>query len=200
YVIDAFNRDLPYNQFVLEQLAGDLLPGNSGEVNRRGIVATGFLAIGLKLLAEQDKPKMVYDMVDEQLDATTRAFMGLTVACARCHDHKFDPIPTRDYYSLASIFASTKSLSKIEGTVSKLYFAPLVAKNIADRYQAHQEKIEAKKLEIDEIIEDETAWHAERLTPRLPDYMVAAWRVYESGAPASKVADKQQLDPHILQK
>src|SRR5215813_1024498 len=94
YVIDAFNRDLPYNQFVMEQLAGDLLPAERpGEVNRRSIVATGFLAIGLKLLAEQDKPKMVYDMVDEQLDATSRAFMGLTVACARCHDHKFDPIP-----------------------------------------------------------------------------------------------------------
>jgi len=114
YVIDAFNRDLPYNQFLMEQLAGDLLPPDeSDKVNRRGIVATGFLAIGLKLLAEQDKPKMVYDMVDEQLDTTTRAFMGLTVACARCHDHKFDPIPTRDYYSLASILASTKSLSKV---------------------------------------------------------------------------------------
>ncbi len=175
YVIDAFNRDLPYNQFLMEQLAGDLLPADkSGEVNRRGIVATGFLAIGLKLLAEQDKPKMVYDMVDEQLDTTTRAFMGLTVACARCHDHKFDPIPTRDYYSLASIFASTKSLSKVEGTVSQIYFAPLVPKDIYDRYEQHQRRIKDKDLEIEQVVTAEAANFSGRLAPHLAEYMIAS--------------------------
>src|SRR5439155_15038541 len=174
YVIDAFNRDLPYNQFLMEQLAGDMLPAEkSGEVNQRGIVATGFLAIGLKLLAEQDKPKMVYDMVDEQLDTTTRAFMGLTVACARCHDHKFDPIPTRDYYSLASIFASTKSLAKVEGTVSQLYFAPLVTKEVADRYNAHQEKVKAKQEDIDEVTGAEADRHAAALRAQMTRYLLA---------------------------
>ena len=94
---------------------------------------------------------MFYDIVDEQIDVTGKAFLGLTVACARCHDHKFDPISTKDYYSLASIFASTKQLSKIEGTVSQLYFAPLVPKDIAERYEAHQKKIEDKQKEIDAV-------------------------------------------------
>src|SRR5579859_149233 len=175
YVIDAFNRDLPYDQFMIEQLAGDLLPAaKAGEVNRRGIVATGFLAIGLKLLAEQDKPKMVYDMVDEQLDTTTRAFMGLTVACARCHDHKFDPIPTRDYYSLASIFASTKSLSKVEGTVSQIYFAPLVPKDVYDRYEHHQRRIKDKDLEIEQVVTAEATNFAAGLAPHLAEYMIAS--------------------------
>ena len=102
--MQAFNDDLPYDRFILEQIAGDLLPGG---MNERGIVATGFLALGPKPLAQQDRVKMIYDVVDEQIDATSKAFMGLTVACARCHDHKFDPILTKDYYSLASIFAST---------------------------------------------------------------------------------------------
>src|ERR1700730_11658380 len=106
YVITAFNRDLPYDKFIMEQLAGDMLPaGKPGDVNVNGTVATGFLALGPKMLSEQDKPKVFYDIVDEQIDVTSRAFMGLTIACARCHDHKFDPISTKDYYSLASIFA-----------------------------------------------------------------------------------------------
>ena len=130
YVIDAFNRDMPFDRFIREQVAGDLLPPPAGkDVNVDGIIATGFLALGPKLIAEQDKVKMFYDIVDEQIEVTSKAFLGLTIACARCHDHKFDPISTKDYYSLASIFASTKQLAKIEGTVSQLYYAPLVPKN-----------------------------------------------------------------------
>jgi hypothetical protein len=108
YVVKAFNDDLPYNQFVTEQLAGDLLPADkSGAVNERGTVATGFLALGPKPLAQQDRLKMIYDVVDEQIDTVSKAFLGLTVACARCHDHKFDPIPLTDYYGLYGIFKST---------------------------------------------------------------------------------------------
>jgi len=110
YVVEAFNRDMPYNQFVREQLAGDILAAdpNSG-VGYRGIVATGFLALGKKALAQKDLPLKRYDVVDDQIDVTAKAFLGLTVTCARCHDHKFDPIATRDYYQLAAIFASTLS-------------------------------------------------------------------------------------------
>src|SRR5262245_17931397 len=97
YVIESFNDDLPYDQFIREQVAGDLLPAkNHGEVNRRGVIATGFLALGPKAIAQQDKKKMLYDVYDEQVDVTTKAFLGLTVSCARCHDHKFDPILTKD--------------------------------------------------------------------------------------------------------
>jgi hypothetical protein len=83
YVIDAFNKDLPYDQFVREQIAGDLLPAaDGGEVNRHGIVATGFLALGAKAIAQQDKQKMLYDVWDEQVDVTSKAFLGMTVSCA----------------------------------------------------------------------------------------------------------------------
>ena len=79
-------------------------------MNRRGIVATGFLALGAKAIAQQDKQKMLYDVWDEQVDVTSKAFLGLTMSCARCHNHKFDPILTKDYYSIG-IFASTRSFT-----------------------------------------------------------------------------------------
>ncbi|HWB98334.1 MAG TPA: DUF1549 domain-containing protein [Bryobacteraceae bacterium] len=203
YVINAFNRDLPYDQFLREQLAGDLLPAKSGEVNREGVVATGFLAIGLKLLAEQDKPKMVYDMIDEQIDTTTRALMGLTVACARCHDHKFDPIPTRDYYSLAGFFASTKSLSKVEGTVSQLYFAPLVPAPVYEAYEAAQKKISGKSKEIQAVISGEVMRRTSELAPHLAEYMAAAYE-YDTRPAARRqvtlqeLAREKKLDPVVL--
>ncbi|MBI1914981.1 MAG: PSD1 domain-containing protein [Planctomycetes bacterium] len=106
YVVNALNADKPYDRFVIEQLAGDLLPGEADRVER--VIATGFLMVGPKALAETDKEQTRLDIVDEQLDVTSRAFLGLTVGCARCHDHKFDPIPTLDYYSLAGIFRSTE--------------------------------------------------------------------------------------------
>ncbi|MEM6692402.1 MAG: DUF1549 domain-containing protein [Planctomycetota bacterium] len=109
YVIDSFNDDTPYDRFIAEQIAGDLLPVKTDEQWTENIVATGFLAIGLKHLDEKNPREFMSSMVDEQIDTTTQAFLGLTVACARCHDHKYDPIPTDDYYSLAGIFYSTKT-------------------------------------------------------------------------------------------
>jgi cytochrome c553 len=111
YVVDAFNRDLPYDRFIVEQLAGDLLP-SSADVREaaRHVIAAGFLMVGPKALAETDKEQTRMDIVDEQLDVTGRAFLGLTFGCARCHDHKFDPIPTTDYYALAGIFRGTDPL------------------------------------------------------------------------------------------
>src|SRR5206468_9208525 len=96
---------------VVEQLAGDLLPPapDKGELARR-VIATGFLMVGPKALAETDKEQVRMDVVDEQLDVTGRAFLGLTVGCARCHDHKFDPLPAADYYALAGIFRGTDPL------------------------------------------------------------------------------------------
>ncbi|HVY71547.1 MAG TPA: DUF1553 domain-containing protein [Verrucomicrobiae bacterium] len=110
YVIAAFNNDKPLNEFIREQLAGDLIPAKDEAGNRERIVATGFLSLGPKVLGE-DRDKQVMDVVDEQIDVTTRGFLGLTVSCARCHDHKFDPIPTRDYYALAGVFKSTATLA-----------------------------------------------------------------------------------------
>ena len=110
YVIDAFNHDKPYDQFIREQLAGDLIT-NWGDDNRaEGLIATGFLMLGPKMVGEDDPVKQKLDFADEQLATTARAFMALTVDCARCHDHKFDPIPTEDYYSMLGIFTSTKTV------------------------------------------------------------------------------------------
>ncbi len=106
YVIDAFNADKPFDDFITEQLAGDLIDADDPEK----IVATGFLAIGTKGLNETNARQFRFDLVDEQIDTTTRAFLGTTAACARCHDHKFDPIPMSDYYSMAGIFLSSDTL------------------------------------------------------------------------------------------
>jgi len=109
YVISSFNQDKPFNQFVREQIAGDLLAAPNPEKRAQQVIATGFLAIGPKELDEQVPRQFDLDLADEQVDATSQAFIGLTVSCARCHDHKFDPILQRDYYAMAGIFLSTKT-------------------------------------------------------------------------------------------
>jgi len=109
YVINAFNEDKPYDRFVREQLAGDLLPAKTDEQWASQLIATGFLALGPKALIEQNPRQFQADLIDEQIDVTTRVFLGVSVACARCHDHKFDPIPQADYYALAGIFQSTET-------------------------------------------------------------------------------------------
>ncbi|HEY2838662.1 MAG TPA: PSD1 and planctomycete cytochrome C domain-containing protein [Pirellulales bacterium] len=107
YVIDAVNKDKPYDRFIHEQIAGDLLPPVSPEERRELLTATGFLALGVKDVNQRFKVRFVMDNIDEQIDTVSRSFLGLTASCARCHDHKFDPIPTTDYYALAGIFHST---------------------------------------------------------------------------------------------
>ncbi|MDB4459040.1 DUF1553 domain-containing protein [bacterium] len=109
YVIDAFNADMPYDQFLREQIAGDLMPFDSTEQRNRQLIATGYLMVAPKMLTERNKAKMHLDIADEQLDTIGRSVMGLTLGCARCHDHKFDPIPTVDYYALAGILHSTRT-------------------------------------------------------------------------------------------
>jgi hypothetical protein len=111
YVIAAFNADKPYDEFIREQLAGDLLPSNDEAVQRERLVATGFLEVGARLGVEPKRNRLLLEIADDQVELTTRVFLGLTVACARCHDHKSDPIPMREYYSMAGIFLSTASLA-----------------------------------------------------------------------------------------
>ena len=123
YVINALAADKPYDRFVTEQLAGDLLPYADPKQRHDQLVATGFLAIGPKNLDNQDKEGLRMDVVDEQIDSMGKTFLGLTLGCARCHDHKSDPIPTTDYYALAGIFRSTKTL--LPGNVSGFVQTPL---------------------------------------------------------------------------
>ncbi len=108
YVIRSFNSDKPYDRFVQEQIAGDLLPYDAPIQRVESQVATGFLAIGANDLNEPDAKQFDMDVADEMINVSTRSFLALSVGCARCHDHKFDPIPTKDYYALAGIFRSSE--------------------------------------------------------------------------------------------
>jgi hypothetical protein len=107
YVIESFNEDKPYDRFLVEQLAGDLLPADSDTARAEQLTATGYLAVGTKSHNGRGRAQFQMDLADEQIDAVTQGMLGLTVSCARCHDHKFDPIPQKDYYAVAGIFLST---------------------------------------------------------------------------------------------
>ncbi|MHC4994260.1 MAG: PSD1 and planctomycete cytochrome C domain-containing protein [Planctomycetota bacterium] len=114
YVINAVNQDKPYDRFLTEQIAGDLLPADGHLQRDEQRVATAFLAVGTTDLNERNAAKYKLDTIDEQIDTTCRTILAMTVMCARCHDHKFDPIPTEDYYALAGIFNSTDTLIGLE--------------------------------------------------------------------------------------
>ncbi len=152
WVFRALNRDLPLDQFIIQQIAGDLLcDGQDEQTIGELITATGLLVIGPKMLAEQDKEKMRIDIVDEQIDTVSRTMLGMTIACARCHDHKFDPITSEDYYALAGIFASTRTMLNND-FVSQWMERDLPSTRIDDLRAQQQTKIDAAKQRVDEII------------------------------------------------
>ncbi|MEI7684202.1 MAG: DUF1549 domain-containing protein [Planctomycetota bacterium] len=151
YVIDAFNSDLPLDRFIREQIAGDLLDARTLIEKRRGIVATTFLALGNNNLEEQDGKQLRMDAIDEQLDTLGRAFLGQTIGCARCHDHKFDPIPTRDYYALAGILKNARSLDK-NGNIAKWIEVPLPSMTGNDEdVRKHDALVAEVKQQIDAL-------------------------------------------------
>ena len=152
YVIDAFNSDMPYDQFLREQIAGDLLPYSSSEQRNRQLIATGYLMVSPKMLTERNKPKMHLDIADEQVDTIGRSVMGLTLGCARCHDHKFDPIPTADYYALTGILHSTRTAEGI--LMNNVNVTGWIETDMAlseedqARLEAHEAKVEALEADI----------------------------------------------------
>ncbi len=147
HVLDTFNEDVPFHQFVREQVAGDLLPASSQAQRRRQLIATSFLALGNTNLEEQDKKQLRMDVVDEQLDTIGRAFLAQTLGCARCHDHKFDPIPTRDYYALAGILRNTKTLT--HANVSQWQEVALPADPVREKaLAAHEAAVAALEGQI----------------------------------------------------
>ncbi|GAB5442922.1 MAG: hypothetical protein Fues2KO_32710 [Fuerstiella sp.] len=197
YVVDSFNRDKPFDQFVREQVAGDLLP----YANRETRTATGFLNLGAKVLAEPDIDKLVMDTIDEQLDTTGKAFMGLTLGCARCHDHKFDPIRQRDYYSLAAIFRSTESFAEDRMGAIKFW---------NEHNFASEEEREAMKSVDDQLKELKSAASSFRnakiaevrqaAQQHAADYLVAATLISPdtSLAEITAIAEPRNLHPRIL--
>ncbi len=165
YVIEAVTADIPFDRFLTEQIAGDLLPFDNDAERARLLTATGFLAVGTKNLGENNEQKFRADIVDEQIDSLTRAVMASSVACARCHHHKFDPFMMEDYYGLAGVFASTETFfGTFTSPANNRSGDPLVLPRVSGQKILHKslspEKfeelkakfavLEAERLEIEE--------------------------------------------------
>ncbi len=166
YVVDAVSKDTPFDQFLREQIAGDLLEATTDEQADRQKIATGFLALGVKDVNQRFETRFVMDNVDEQVDVVTRSVLGLTVSCARCHDHKFDPVPMTDYYALAGIFTSTENASGLRNQMGGGGLAYYVPKRLiilsGDLPQPEPEVL--AKLE-ENVKQAQKEWDAIRGTP-----------------------------------
>lgn len=149
YVIDSFNKDKPYNELILEHLAGDILDHDSVEQRNDQLIGSGYLVLGALNYELQDHELLRMEFADEQIDTVGRTFLGMTLGCARCHDHKFDPIPTTDYYALAGIFLSTESMGKGSAASGVTSFAttPLAVNN-PDEIAQLQESLNGLNKEI----------------------------------------------------
>ena len=185
WVIKAVNDDLPYDQFVKAQLAADLL---EEKVRARMLPALGFLGLGPWYYDNGAVEITRADERHDRVDAVSRGFLGLTVACARCHDHKYDPVPTRDYYALAGVFVNT---------VYHEY--PTVPKSVVEEQKKLDKLIENKEKLLGEFMSTERNQLAESLALQASKYMRAAWKV--SGEPKedlARVADDEKLDYELL--
>ncbi|MCC6782330.1 MAG: DUF1553 domain-containing protein [Planctomycetes bacterium] len=151
-VVRAFERDQPYDEFITWQIAGDLVPATGNdELDRDRLALTGFLALGPKMLAEQDKEKLVMDVVDEQIDVLTKAVLGVTVSCARCHDHKFDPVTQRDYYALAGILKSTSTFENLDHVSRwrELDLSTPAERAARESWQAESQRVDGELAQIE---------------------------------------------------
>ena len=156
WVVNAFNSDVPFDQFLTEQLAGDLLPTDDQPTRNERLTATGFLALGAKVLAEVDAKKMEMDIIDEQVESIGRTFLGMTFGCARCHDHKFDPISTADYYGLAGVFKSTKTMENFI-KVAKWHENEIPTPESEAVKAAYQAKLAERKAAIQKVVDEANA-------------------------------------------
>ena len=164
YLIQAFNQDKPFDLFIKEQLAGDLMPASSPEQRASQLVATGFLMVGDLEIVNPDKAKMETDHIDTQLIKIGGAFLGMTMGCARCHDHKFDPVGLEDYYGMAGMLRSSPSSGKMVGfgVWSTIRSVPLPESpaQLAERQKAeaeHAAKLTAHKAEQARLTEENNA-------------------------------------------
>ena len=185
WLVKALNDDMPYNEFVMEQIAGDLLQGPD-PANRPA--ALGFFALGPVYYGDGK----MFDQFDDRIDTLTRGFMGLTVACARCHDHKFDPIPSKDYYALAGIIASSEYTE-----------APLVPPEVVKAYNESQAVILAKTNEITSLLDKESSKCSAALLEQTASYLMAAWKLEnlrksEARFSVDKVAKSEGLQSFVL--
>jgi cytochrome c553 len=175
WVIEAMNTDMPINRFFQEQIAGDLLP-NAGDSQ---VIATGYLALGGKMLAEDDPQKQELDIIDEQVDTLSKGMLAMTVGCARCHDHKFDPISAKDYYSMAGIFKSTKTMDKFT-VVAEWQERPLGPKEPQERLRKIEASIKERSASREKIRGEERKKLLERIQPDKDLYVAAAHRLIQA--------------------
>ncbi|HEY1050225.1 MAG TPA: PSD1 and planctomycete cytochrome C domain-containing protein [Prosthecobacter sp.] len=201
YVVQALNKDKPFDEFLTEQLAGDLLEAKDVPTRQEHVTATAFLNLGAKVLAEPDKEKLTMDVVDEQIDVMGRAFMGLTLGCVRCHDHKFDPIPTTDYYALAAIFKSTQSFSVDRiGALSTAYEAPVGSFDDFAAVKSSERILKDQKSSVAKAEGEANAALRKEAREHAVDYLVAALELPATPtlSGVAPVAKKHGLRAHIL--
>ena len=208
WVVDAFNRDLPYTDFLSRQIAGDLLqPDDPGRIDAEALVATGFLAIADFVPGDVDKERMIADCVNDQIDVIGRTFLGLSLACARCHDHKFDPVSTDDYHALAGIFLSTRTIpGPVKGNTPLIRVPLLPAAEVAAieaQARADQARLEELAGVLGRARDREHRLSLEtRIVAESARYALAAWdlRQLPTEAPPAlaSLAAARQLDDAVL--
>ncbi len=196
YVVRAFNDDKPFDQFLIEQIAGDLLPRSED-----ALAATGFLALGARVLAEPDMQKLEMDIIDEQIDTLGKAFMGMTLGCARCHEHKFDPITQEDYYALAGIFRSTRSIAAEKmGAIKFAYEHSLATPEQTEAKKKFAADLKTKKAEVAAVGTKARAEIKAQLQSRAADILAMAALLPANATPAdaASVAKGSKLDATIV--
>jgi hypothetical protein len=184
YVIRAFNEDKPYDHFIIEQLAADQLPLGD---DKSALAAMGFITLGRRFLNNQN------DIIDDRIDVVTRGLMGLTVTCARCHDHKFDPVPTKDYYALHGVFASS------EEPAEKPLLGPLVESPAYARFLEKTAEIQTK---IKERERTEIEKFLSGVRERTGDYLLGAHdaTALPEGTKFDVFAGARKLNPEVLRR
>ena len=193
WIVDSLNGDLPFDQFLATQIAGDLLGEEATKKER--VAALGLFALGPVYYADNNAAKQAEaDEWDDRVDTMTRGVLGLTVACARCHDHKYDPVTTRDYYALAGIFASTKYQEVTLGTPEEI-----AKKEAADAALKAQQKV------VDDFLDGKSSQVRESLATEISAYLVGAWkhvnrRKKEARFPTGESAKRDKLQEVLLRR
>ena len=190
WVIKSFNADMPYDLFLRLQIAGDKIPAKTKQEQEDYLTATSYLGAGPWVWDQAEPIQGRADERNERVDAVTRGTLGMTVACARCHNHKYDPITQKDYYALIGIFANS---------TYKEY--PTVSEAEAAAYEGNQAKLEKLQINMQEYTRTETRQLSDALAFQTSSYMVAAWHVL--GKPKGTVeeaASQAKLDPEVLRR
>ena len=203
YVVKSFREDKPYDRFLVEQIAGDLLELPDPQESFDALVATGFLCLGAKMLAEDDPVKMQMDIIDEQVDTMARAVMGLTMGCARCHDHKFDPLTAEDYYGLAGIFKSTRTMDNFS-VVARWHERPLATPTQLRDRDALKQLADEQKQSIEKLKSRATRAILREQRQHAAAYLLAATReqqlatLLQSAKPRGIDSDPAQIPGALL--